>query len=239
MQKTILIVVLSMLLPVAFFWTKIDFIHRVFLVFSNFAMVPALKQAVKHKAWFEASFILMMGTVSIVYHTLFDLTEIWGVKFRHGDWALALTAPYVLLHYVFRRDDSHFKTIANFWAVYVSYFLAIYFQGHIIVYCGILGVYSLGLIYFKDRHFSKIPRTYLIWTFVLMTLGVVLFMISDIVLYWVLHTYWHYAAFLGMYWIIKIGPSEGSEVKEEIVFPISQAPLQRVVVHNGTKYDFQ
>lgn len=253
MQKTLIVTALFALFPVIFCWVKLELIHRLFLVFSNFAMIPALKQAFKHRAWFESSFILMMGSISMVYHALFDLTEFWGGKFRHGDWVLALTAPYVLLHYVFRRENSEFKTIANFWALFTSYFLATYFQDHILIYSVILTVYSVGLIYLRSRHFCAIPVGYMVWTLALMTAGVVLFVVSDYTIYWLLHTYWHFAAFASMYWVIKIGPS-GTADCEKPRLPTTEAGLGQllstsamdsphpfptnVTTYNGLRFDF-
>lgn len=226
MKKTVIVIILSAVFPAIFAWTESEILHRFFLVFSNLGMIPALKQAVKHEAWFEASFILMMGTISIIYHTLFDLTGLWGVKFRHGDWVLALTAPFVLLHYVFRTRDSHFKTIANFWALFVSQFLATYFQSHVLIYSIILTVYVLLLIYFRGRHFCEIPWQYLVWTISLMAVGVTLFILSDYFFYWILHSYWHYAAFLGMYWVFRIGPSNEKSIPLVVCNPVRE-PVQQ------------
>ena len=163
-----------------------------------------------------------MGSISSVYHALFDLTGFLGVKFRYGDWVLALTAPFVLLHFVFRSKYSQFKSVANFWALYGSYFLAHFFQSNVYIYAAILATYALLLIYFKDRHFHKIPWKYLALTLFFMSSGVSLFIISDYYMYWLLHTYWHYAAFIGMYWIIKIGSSP------QDALPISQ----RIICHS-------
>lgn len=156
-----------------------------------------------------------MSTISLIYHLLFDFVPVWGLKFRHADWALALTAPFILLNYVFRHKNSNFKLLANFWALYVSYFFAAFFQANILVYAGILLSYTIILILLKDRHFGHIPKISLAWTVFWMGTGVVLFITSSYVLYWLLHTYWHYGAFLGAYYVLTMGTADSEPTPEK------------------------
>lgn len=190
--------------------------------------------------WFEVSFLTFMGTVSANYHLFYGWIAVWGPWLRKLDWMLALMVGPVMLSYFFMSKYSHLKMILNFWLLVIIIAAIDIFMAQPAAYVLVILLEFALLCATQKRSMKKIHKMVIVAVVFWVGLGVVLFFLSDLILYWYLHTVWHVSIFVGICLFLDFGPPQEPEKKyqeeEHTVVPqisLANAGWNSVSLPNG------
>lgn len=228
-MRLLLVTLLFVIVTGSMGWVQTPFLQRIVLAFSNSFAFPALWLAFENGIWFEGSYLAIMSSVSFVYHIFYGWTGDLGVWLRRTDWIFALSTGPIFLNYFFAHKTSYYKMMVNFWILAILAVVIEWLMLYPVIYVIPFAIY-LSLLYFtRRRHFGDLEKKLLVPAVIWSVVGVTLFYVSDFALYWLLHSYWHVCIFVGLYYLLLMGPLDVAE-KPEIHVPIIQPASGRLVI---------